>query len=213
MKKSSFNIRKVWLMIADALIVALSTLVSNMLLSWFGIATKQATMGIALQPIRIVGIIAMSVLFCFFFIGGCASSTGGGIKVSRIMICLKLVKRSFSIRVHPYRIGKISMNSEEIATDTAIKATAFVFTYIATVIIGTLLISLNDLGFMTSFSCAASCLGNIGPGFELIGPAFNYEVLNGFSRLVCSFLMIAGRLELYTLFVLFSPYYWDPNKS
>ncbi len=68
MKKSSFNIRKVWLMIADALIVALTTLVSNMLLAWFGIITKDNTQGVAIQPVRIVGIIAMSVLFCFFFL-------------------------------------------------------------------------------------------------------------------------------------------------
>ena len=119
----------------------------------------------------------------------------------------------FSMRLHPNRVGKITMNNVGIDTDTAIRATGFVFIYIVTILIGTLLISMNDLGFMTSFSCAASCLGNIGPGFSLIGPCYNYGVLSGFSKLVCSFLMIAGRLELYTLFVLFSPYYWNPNKS
>ena len=153
------------------------------------------------------------VLFSFFFIGGCASSTGGGIKVSRIMICLKLVRRSFSMRLHPNRVGKITMNSIEIDTDTAIRATGFVFLYIATALIGTVLISFNNLGFMTSLSCATSCLGNIGPGFGLVGPSFNYSVLSTFSKYVCSFLMIAGRLELYTLFVLASPHYWDPNRS
>ena len=181
--------------------------------SIFHVVSVNTTTGFTISNYDTWPTFSKMVLFCFFFIGGCASSTGGGIKVSRIMICLKLVKRSFSIKVHPYRVGKISMNSEEIATDTAIKATAFVFTYIATLFIGMLFISLNNLGFMTSFSCAASCLGNIGPGFEMIGPSFTYETLNGFTKLVCTFLMIAGRLELYTLFVLFSPYYWDPNKS
>ncbi len=181
--------------------------------SFFHVVSINTTTGFTISNYEFWPTISKMILFVFFFIGGCASSTGGGIKVSRIMICLKLVKRNFSIRIHPHRVGQLSMNSEEITTDTAIKATAFVFTYIATVIIGTLLIALNDLGFMTCFSCAASCLGNIGPGFELIGPSFNYGVLSGFSKVICSFLMIAGRLELYTLFVLFSPYYWDPNKS
>ena len=84
--------------------------------------------------------------------------------------------------------------------------------YIATLIIGTLLISLDDLGFMTSFSCAASCLGNIGPGFILIGPSFNFGVLSPFTKFLCSCLMIAGRLELYTLFTLFTRYYWNPDR-
>jgi trk system potassium uptake protein TrkH len=117
------------------------------------------------------------------------------------------------MRIHPYRVSKITINEHEISSDIAIKATGFVFIYMATVIIGTLLISINGLGFMTSFSCAASCLGNIGPGFGLIGPAFNYSMLNSFSKLICSFLMIAGRLEIYTVLVLFSKYYWNPDRS
>ena len=89
MKKSSFNIRKVWLMIADALIVALTTLVSNMLLAWFGIITKDNTQGVAIQPVRIVGIIAMSVLFCFFFlfVFGAYNSSWREIKGKDIGLC------------------------------------------------------------------------------------------------------------------------------
>ena len=148
-----------------------------------------------------------------FFVGGCASSTGGGIKVSRIIICLKLIRRYFSMRIHPNRISKITMNNMEISTDIAIKTTGFIFTYIAVLIIGTLIISLNGLGFITSFSCAASCLANVGPGFGLIGPAFNFTALSQFSRLICSFLMIIGRLELYTIIVLFSRHYWNPDRG
>ncbi|MBO5994635.1 MAG: TrkH family potassium uptake protein [Firmicutes bacterium] len=181
--------------------------------SMFHVVSINTTTGFTMGDYDSWPTFSRMVLFGFFFIGGCASSTGGGIKVSRIMICLKLVKRSFSLRLHPNRVGKITINNVGVDTDTAIKATGFVFTYILTVIVGTLLISLNDLGFMTSFSCAASCLGNIGPGFALIGPSYNYGALSLFSKFVCSILMIAGRLELYTLFVLFSPHYWNPNRS
>ena len=78
---------------------------------------------------------------------------------------------------------------------------------------GMLLISLNGFDFMTNLSAAASCLGNIGPGFNLVGPTMNYALFSGFSKLVCSFLMIAGRLELYTVLVLFSKYYRNPDRA
>ena len=117
------------------------------------------------------------------------------------------------MRIHPYRISKITINDHEVSSDIAIKTTGFVFTYLALLIIGTLLISLNGLGFITSLSCAASCLGNIGPGFGLIGPAFNYSMLDAFSKYVCSFLMLTGRLEIYTILILFSKYYWNPDRS
>jgi trk system potassium uptake protein TrkH len=185
----------------------------NLLDSFFHVVSVNTTTGFTFGNYDNWPTTSRMILFCFFFIGGCASSTAGGIKVSRILICLKLIKRSFSMRIHPYRVSKITINEHEISSDIAIKATGFVFIYMATVIIGTLLISINGLGFMTSFSCAASCLGNIGPGFGLIGPAFNYSMLNSFSKLICSFLMIAGRLEIYTVLVLFSKYYWNPDRS
>ena len=186
---------------------------NNLLDSVFHVVSINTTTGFTISNYDTWPTFSRMILFSFFFIGGCASSTAGGIKVSRILICLKLVKRSFSRRIHPYRISNITINSRELSTDIAIKATGFVFTYIAAVIIGTLLISFNGMGFMTSLSCAASCLANIGPGFGLIGPAFTYSMLSPATKLICSFLMIAGRLELYTVFVLFSQYYWNPDKS
>ena len=178
----------------------------------FHVVSINTTTGFTISNYELWPTFSKIVLFCFFFIGCCASSTGGGIKVSRVIICLKLVKRYFSRKVHPNRIGIVTLNNVEISTDVIIRTSGFVFMYIATLIIGTLLISLDDLGFMTSFSCAASCLGNIGPGFILIGPSFNFGVLSPFTKFLCSCLMIAGRLELYTLFTLFTRYYWNPDR-
>ena len=185
----------------------------NLLDSVFHVVSINTTTGFTISNYDTWPTFSRMMLFSFFFIGGCASSTAGGVKVSRILICLKLIKRSFSRRIHPYRISNITLNNQEISTDVAIKATGFVFTYIAAVIIGTLFISIDGQGFISSFSCAASCLGNIGPGFGLIGPVFTYNMLSPLTKLICSFLMIAGRLELYTVFVLFSQYYWNPDKS
>ena len=153
------------------------------------------------------------MLFLLFFVGGCACSTGGGIKVSRVQIALKLIKRSFSLRVHPYRVAPITINNSEVSTETTIRSVGFIFMYMVTLLIGSLLISIDRLGFMTSLSASAACLGNVGPGFGLVGPAFTYSALSGLSKMVCSMLMLAGRLELYTVFVLFSRYYWNPNRS
>ena len=90
--------------------------------------------------------------------------------------------------------------------------TNFIFTYLLIMACGFLLISLNGFDFMSSFSAAATCLGNIGPGFGTFGPSMNFSVMSYFSKLVCSFLMLFGRLELFTMLVLFSKHYWNANK-
>lgn len=188
-------------------------IVFNLVDAFFHVVSINTTTGFTMSNYDIWPTFSRMILFCFFFIGACASSTGGGIKVSRILICAKLLKRSFSMKIHPNRISRITMDGLELSTDVTIRASGFIFTYIAAVIIGTLLISLNGLGFITSFSCAASCIANIGPGFGLIGPAFNFSILSHFSKLICAFLMIIGRLELYTVLVLFSKHYWNSNRG
>ena len=156
---------------------------------------------------------AKMILLCLFFFGGCRSSVSGGVKCVRVLTCFKLIKRSLSLRIHPNRIAPITLNEAEVATDTVIKVTGFIFTYIAVIFAGTLLLSVNNLDFMTTVSAAASCLGNIGVGFGMVGPAFDFSVFSDFSKYVCSFLMIAGKLELFTVFILFSKYYRNPNKA
>ncbi len=153
------------------------------------------------------------LILLLFFVGGCASSTGGGVKCVRVLVCLKMIKRSLSLRLHPKRIAKLSFNGSEMGNETVIKITNFVFTYIIVLVAGTLLLSINNFDFLTCFSAAASCLGNVGPGFNMVGPTTNYALLSDFSKWVCSFLMITGRLELFTVLTLFSRYYWNSNRA
>ena len=153
------------------------------------------------------------VILCLFFFGGSSSSTSGGVKCVRVLVCLKLIRRSFSLRLHPNRIVPITLNDTELPTEVVIKITNFVLTYIAVIFVGTLLISVDGLDFITRFSAAATCVGTIGPGFNLLGPTCNFSILSDFSTVVCAFLMLAGRLELITVFALFSKYYWNPNKT
>ncbi|MBS5334095.1 MAG: transporter [Clostridiales bacterium] len=153
------------------------------------------------------------IIFSLFFIGGCSSSTGGGIKCVRVLIGLKIARRSISLKIHPNRITPLTLNGTELGSGTAIKISNFIFTYIFTIFAGTLLISLNGFDFITNLSATASCLGNIGPGFNLVGPAMNYSIFSPFSKFICSMLMIIGRLELYTVLVLFSKNYWNSNRA
>ena len=156
---------------------------------------------------------ARMILLCLFFFGGCLFSVSGGVKCVRILICFKLIKRSLSLRIHPNRIAPVTLSEAELPTDTVIKVTGFIFTYIAVIFAGTLLLAINNFDFMTTFSAAAACLGNIGHGFGMVAPAFDFSLFSDFSKYICSFLMIAGRLELFTVFILFSKYYWNPNKT
>ena len=153
------------------------------------------------------------IIFVLFFIGGCASSTGGGIKCVRFLGALKLIKRGITHKVHPNIISPVTLNGKEMSNDTAIRITNFIFTYILLIAVGTILLSIDGADFITNLSASASCVGNIGPGFNMVGPTMNYAFYSDFSKYVCSFLMITGRLELYTVLVLFSRYYRNPNRT
>lgn len=185
----------------------------SLLDSTFQVVSIMSTTGYATADYDLWPTFSRMIIFCLFFFGGCSSSTSGGIKCVRVLVCLKLVRRSVSLRLHPNRIAPITLNNNEVSSEVVINITNFVFTYIAVIFAGTLLLSLDNLDFITTFSAAATCVGNIGPGFNLIGPACNFSVLSDFSTVICSFLMLAGRLELITVLALFSKYYWNSNKA
>lgn len=153
-----------------------------------------------------------ALLFALLIIGGCMNSTSGGMKVYRIVVLFKLIKRSFGIRLHPNAVIKIRISDKNLSNDTVIKATSFLFLYISVIFIGSLIISLDNFDLLTSMSSAASCLGNVGPAFGLAGTACTYAMFSGLSKLTFAFLMIAGRLELFTFLAVFTPLFWDPNR-
>ncbi len=185
----------------------------SLLDSAFQVVSIITTTGYATADYDVWPTFSKMVILCLFFFGGSSSSTSGGIKCVRVLVCLKLIRRSFSLRLHPNRIVPITLNDAELPTDVIIKITNFVLTYIVVIFVGTLLLSVDNLDFISSFSAAATCVGNIGPGFNLLGPTCNFSILSDFSTVVCAFLMLAGRLELITVFALFSKYYWNPNKT
>lgn len=179
----------------------------------FQVASIITTTGYASADYDVWPTFCKMLIFLLMLTGACASSTGGGVKIIRILVLIKLIKRGVALKLHPRRIVTVTLNKKEVPQEVSTNIANFVFFYIFVVFSGSLLISLNGFDLMTTISSVITCLGNIGPGFNLIGPTMNFSLFSDFSKVILSLLMIAGRLELFTFFMLFSPHYWNSNKA
>jgi trk system potassium uptake protein TrkH len=148
------------------------------------------------------------ILFMLMFVGGCAGSTGGSIKNIRILVLIKLIKREVSKIFHPRAVIPVKIGSKTIQSDTIASIASFFSLYIFIFVIGTLIISLENIGLVSSASAVAATLGNIGPGFDFVGPTQTYSEFSVPSKLLLSSFMLLGRLELFTFFALFTPKFW-----
>ena len=142
------------------------------------------------------------------FIGACAGSTGGGMKVSRLVILFKTIKKELSLISHPREVRKIRMDGHVVAHTILRSTNVFLVIYFVLLLGSTLLISVDEFDFTTNFTAVASALNNIGPGFNRVGPAQNFSIFSGFSKLVLMFDMLAGRLELFPMMALLLPSTW-----
>lgn len=176
--------------------------------SAFQVASIITTTGFATANFDTWPELSKAVLFLLLFIGGCAGSTSGGIKNIRILIVLKCIMRDFMKVVHPHAVRTIKINKRAIPRDTVNMVNSFVLLYLGIFVVGFLVLSANGYDFVTSASTVASCLGNVGPGFGLTGPICNYSFFNDGITLFLSFLMLVGRLELFTVLCLFFPSFW-----
>lgn len=152
--------------------------------------------------------LSKSILVLLMFIGACAGSTGGGIKVSRIMIFLKSIAKEVAIAAHPKLTKKIQMGGKNIEHETVRSVNVFMAAYLSIFVVSILLISLDNFDFTTNFTSVAATLNNIGPGLASVGPTSNFSGFSDFSLLILSFDMLVGRLEVFPMLVLFSKYTW-----
>ena len=152
--------------------------------------------------------LAQGVLFCLMFIGGCSSSTGGGIKVIRHTVLFKQAGNELRRLLYPQGVFSIQINNKAGRKDVVYGVAAFVFIYFIIVAVTTLLTTTAGFDIFTSFSSALSITGNIGVGFGRVDPSHNYGSFPAYLKLFYSLVMIAGRLEIWTLLVLLSPEYW-----
>ena len=151
------------------------------------------------------------ILVLLMFIGACAGSTGGGMKVSRFLIVGKTVRKEFGSYVHPKSIKKIQMDGKPIEHEVVRSTNVYFMTYIMQFALFLFLISLEGQDLITSFTAVAATFNNIGPGLGAVGPTCNFGGMTVFSKWVLSFAMLAGRLELFPMLMLFHPTLWKDS--
>ncbi len=180
--------------------------------SAFAVASIVSTTGYATADFDVWPLPIRFLMFFLMLTGGCASSTGGGIKVVRMMLFGKMVKRGIYRRLHPHSVAPIRIGGNTISQKTISEVAAFGLLYTATTCLGTILVSLEKVDMLTAFSSVVTCLSNIGPGFNLVGPSCSFSFYSGATKILLSLFMIAGRLELYTIILLFTREFWNKNR-
>ncbi len=148
------------------------------------------------------------ILILLMFSGACAGSTGGGIKVSRLVMMLKTVKKELLFYVHPRNVRKVKFNGRVVEHEVIRGMNVYFVAYSFILMFSILIISLDNFDFLTNFTAIASTLNNIGPGLGGVGPLSNFGVYSDLSKIVMVFDMLAGRLEIFPMLVLLSPYTW-----
>ncbi len=152
--------------------------------------------------------LSKAILVVLMFIGACAGSTGGGLKVSRILIAAKTMFKEFGSYIHPKSIKVIKMDDKPIDHDVIRSVNVYFITFVIIFTISTLLVATENVDFTTCFTAVAATFNNIGPGLSLVGPTCNFAFFQPFTKWVLIFDMLAGRLELFPLLILFSPTLW-----
>ncbi len=176
--------------------------------AFFQVSSIITTTGFATADFNMWPQAAKVILVLLMFIGACAGSTGGGIKVSRIMILAKTVKKEIMIYIHPNSVKKIKMEGKMVNHETLRATNVFFITYMLIFVVSMFLVSFEEHTLETSFTAVAATLNNIGPGLSEVGPVGNYSGFTALSKYVLMFDMLAGRLELYPMLMIFHMGMW-----
>ena len=174
----------------------------------FQVTTISSTTGYATRDFALWPTFSQAILVLLMLMGGCAGSTAGGTKVSRILLQLKCLKRELNRIVHPNRVSVITMDEQAVKEEAVTSALVFQVAYLLVLIVGALVVALDGMGITESLSASLACISNIGPALGELGPTSNFAGLNYLSKLVLSLEMLMGRLELMPLLVLLNPATW-----
>lgn len=176
--------------------------------AFFQVGSIITTTGYATTDFDLWPALSKTLLVTLMFIGACAGSTSGGIKVSRILILLKTIRKELSLIIHPRQVKKIRMDGHPVDHETLRSANVFLVVYFVLLLTSMLLISVDEFDFSTNFTSVVTVLNNIGPGLNLVGPTQNFSIFSPFSKFVLMFDMLAGRLELFPMMILLIPSTW-----
>ncbi len=175
--------------------------------------TTLSTAGFCTEDYMLWPAFLQTLIVLLMFVGGCAGSTGGGLKLSRVMLFIRSAAVDVGHMVNPRRVKRVMMDGKPVAPET----TGAVYSYIALItliLLGcTALVSFDGYDFSTNFTAALSCISNIGPGLGKIGPSGNFSIFSDFSKLVMAVTMLLGRLEVYAILILFIPSTWKRTRG
>lgn len=169
----------------------------------FQVGSIITTTGFSTVDFNVWPAVPRAILVLLMFIGACAGSTGGGIKVSRIVLLFRTMTREIGQIIHPHMVKKLKFEGRVVDQEVLRSVNAFMVAYVLIFAVSTLFVCLDGFDLVTSFTSVAATLNNIGPGLELVGPASNFSCFSDLSKIVLIFDMLAGRLEIFPLLVLF----------
>ena len=181
--------------------------------SVFQVGSIITTTGFSTADFNQWSLTSRTTLVLLMFVGACAGSTGGGIKVSRLIVLCKTILKEINSYIHPKSIVNIKMDEKPVEHEVVRSINVYFITFMAIFTISIFAVSFNQKDLVTNFTAVIATLNNIGPGLEMVGPAANFGHFNNFSKLVLTFDMLAGRLELFPLLILFHPEIWKEGFS
>ncbi|MDO4870153.1 MAG: TrkH family potassium uptake protein [Bacillota bacterium] len=176
--------------------------------SMFQTVSMLTTTGFTISDYEFWPQLCQVVILTLMVIGACSSSVGGGTKVIRFVIASRLMSHGIAMRLHPQYYEAIKVNKNSVSPDIVSGVANYIFLFIIVIFTGTIAVSFDTDDMTTAFTSVVSCVCNVGPAFGEAGFSGCYAGFSGYAKILLSVLMIAGRLELYTFFILFSPQYW-----
>ena len=179
--------------------------------SLFMVTSVVTTTGFVSADFTMWHFLATSIFFALFFTGGSAGSTSGGVKVVRHIVMLKSSFLEFKKALHPNAIIPVRYDKKAVSQTIVFNILSFFIIYMLIFIVASVVLTLFGLDFMSAIGAAASSLGNIGPAIGSVSPVDNFSHLTDSAKWFCSFLMLIGRLELFTVLILFTPFFWRNN--
>lgn len=177
----------------------------------FQVAAIITTTGFVTANFELWPEFSKTLIFCLIILGACAGSTGGGLKVSRFLILLKVAAREIRHIVHPRSVNLIKLDGYKVEQDVINGVMGYIVVYLMILLGSFILISFDNYDFTTSLTSVVTCLGNVGPGFAKVGPVENFSLFSSFSKLVLCMDMLLGRLEIFPIIMLFAPSIWKKS--
>ena len=176
--------------------------------SAFTVASIMSTTGFSTEDFNTWPELSRSLIVMLMFVGGCAGSTCGGIKVSRILILFKSMGKELELLIHPKQVKKIKIDGHPIEHEVVRSVNVYMVGFVLVFAASMVVLSFDEMDLITNFTAVASAMNNVGPGLDLVGPASNFSVFSEPVKIVLIFDMLAGRLELFPILLLFSPATW-----